>query len=232
MIKTIYGPFIALCLLWSACASVKPPAADPGLYIAANELPVKIKDGWLTAKTITLGDFSTSSRTNGIAANTPAKQFKNTADAFYFTVKGRDAELPVQVLATGKITFSNRPLPASLSALPGDAPLWYIFAGATAQDPLKSWELLLKRNIAFLELNYNKPAGILRSSTDEIRVTAHNRYGVRNSTDRICYEFQFKGVPIAAVLTGENPRAWINAKADASLQRTLAAVMLGLLFRQ
>ncbi|MGN6508958.1 MAG: hypothetical protein ACTHLD_05815 [Chitinophaga sp.] len=231
MIKTIYGPIAALCLLLTACASVKPPAADPGLYIAANEQPVKIKDGWLTAKTITLGDYGTSSRTNGIAAHTPAKQFRNTQDAFYFTVKGHDAELPLQVLGTRKITFSGRPLPAVLNDLPGDEPLWYIYAGATAQDPLKSWELLLKKNIAFLELNGNKPAGVLRSSTDAIRVTAHNRYGARNSTDRICYEFQLKGVPVAAVLTGENPRAWINAKVDANLQRTLAAVMLGLLFR-
>ncbi|RPD38482.1 hypothetical protein [Chitinophaga barathri] len=231
MIKTIYGPVIALCLLFTACATVKKPAADPGLYIAANELPVKIKDGWLTAKTLTLGAYTTSSRTNGVAANTPAKQFKSTSDAFYFTVKGQDAELPVQVLSTGKITFSNRPLPAYLNTLPGDAPLWYIFAGGTAQDPLKSWELLLKKNIAFLELNDNKPVGILRSSTDEIRITAHNRYGIRNSTEKICYEFQLKGVPVAAVVTGENPRAWIHSKADANLQRTLAAIMLGLLFK-
>ena len=104
MIKTIYGPAIALCLLFSACTTVKKTVADPGLYIAANEQPVKIKDGWLTAKTITLGAYTTTSRTNGLAANTPARQFKSTSDAFYFTVKGQDAEQPVQVLSTGKIT--------------------------------------------------------------------------------------------------------------------------------
>lgn len=231
MIKTIYRPVIALCLLLTACATVKKPVADPGLYIAANEQPVKIKDGWLTAKTITLGAYTTTSRTNGVAANTPAKQFKSTADAFYFNVKTQDAELPVQVLSTGKITFSNRPLPAYLSTLAGDAPLWYMFVGGTAQDPLKSWELLLKKNIAFLELNDNKTVGILRSSTEEIRITAHNRFGIRNSTEKICYEFQLKGVPVAAVLTGETPKVWLHTKVDAGLQRTLAAVMLGLLFR-
>lgn len=231
MIKTIYGPAIALCLLFTACATVKKTAADPGLYITANEQPVKIKDGWLTAKTITLGAYATTSRTNGVAANTPAKQFKSTSDAFHFTVKGQDAELPVQVLSTGKITFSSRPLPAYLSTLPADAPLWYMFVGGTAQDPLKSWELLLKKNIVFLELNENKPVGILRSSTDEIRITAHNRFGIRNSTENICYEFQLKGVPVAAVLTGDTQKVWLHAKADASLQRALAAVMLGLLFR-
>ena len=107
-----------------------------------------------------------------------------------------------------------------------------MFVGGTVQDPLKSWELLLKKNIVFLELNDNKPVGILRSSADEIRITAHNRYGIRNSTEKICYEFQLKGVPVAAVLTGETPKVWLHAKADAGLQRTLAAVMLGLLFKQ
>lgn len=233
MIKTFCRLIPALCLLLAACTSTKPVVQkkDPGLYLDAHELPVKVQDGWLTAKTISVGSYSTSSRTNGVASNTPAKQFKNVSDAFYFTVKATDVQLPVQVLSTPRITFSNRPLPGYLDELAGDAPFWYIHIGASALEPLKSWELILKRSISFLELNDNKPVGILRSASDEIRITAHNRFGIRNSYEKTCFEFQLKGVPVAAVMTGDNPRAWIHEKADAALQQTLTAAMLALVFK-
>lgn len=233
MIKTFFRLVPALCLLLAACTSTKPVVQkkDPGLYLDAHELTVKIQDGWLTAKTISIGDYSTSSRTNGVAANTPAKQFRNVSDAFYFTVKATDVQMPVQVLSTPRITFSNRPMPEPLDALAGDVPLWYFHIGATVLEPLKSWELILKRSISFLELNENKPAGVLRSASDEIRVTAHNRFGIRNSYENTCYEFQLRGVPVAAVMTGDKPRAWIHPKADAALQQTLVAAMLAIVFK-
>lgn len=233
MIKTFYRLIPALCLLLAACTSTKPVVQkkDPGLYLDAHELPVKISDGWLSAKTISMGSYATSSRTNGVASNTPAKQFKNVSDAFYFTVKATDVQLPVQVLSTPRITFSNRPLPAHLETLAGDASLWYIHIGASALEPLKSWELILKRSISFLELNDNKPVGVLRSASDEIRITAHNRFGIRNSYEKTCFEFQLRGVPVAAVVTGDKPKAWIHAKADAALQQTLTAAMLALVFK-
>ena len=234
MIKTFYRLVPVFCLLMAACTTTKKTVVqkkDPGLYLDAHELPVKIQDGWLSAKTISAGNYTTTSRTNGVASNTPAKQFKNVTDAFYFTVKATDVQLPVQVLSTPRITFSNRPMPLYLDALAGDASLWYIHIGASALEPLKSWELILKRSISFLELNDNKPVGILRSVSDEIRVTAHNRFGIRNSYEKMCFEFQLKGVPVAAVIPGENPRAWIHEKADAALQQTLTAAMLALVFK-
>ncbi|WP_298716461.1 hypothetical protein [Chitinophaga sp.] len=229
MIKSLSG-FAAACLLLAGCG-VSKNATQTGLYTAANEVTVKTDDGWFSAKTISLGDYATTSRTNGIPSGAPAKQWKNTSDAFYFTVKNGSSQLPVQVLSTPRITFSARTFPGWFPVMGNDAPLWYIHAGATAADPLKSWEMIVKRNIAFLELNDNKAVGILRSNTDELKVTAHNRYGAVNSADRICYEFQLKGIPVAAVLTGKDQRAWLQKELDPATRETLAAVMLGLLFR-
>lgn len=229
MMKSLSGLAVA-CLLMAGCGVTKT-ASSPGLYTSANEMSVKTDDGWFSAKTISIGEFSTSSRTNGIPSGAPAKQWKNVSDAFYFTLKNGGAQLPVQVLSTPRITFSARTFPGWFPAMGNDAPLWYIHAGATAADPLKSWEMILKRNIAFLELNDNKVIGILRSPTDELKVTAHNRYGAVNSADKICYEFQFKGMPVAAVLTGKDQRAWLQKELDPAMRETLAAMMLGLLFR-
>jgi len=228
----MYRLLIMGCLPFLACSVVKPTTVKaPDLYTTENELAVKIKDGWLSAKTVSLGAYNTSSRSNGVADHSPAKQIKQAGDAFYFTLKGKDVQLPVQVLSTNAITFSNRTLPSYLNGLPGDAPLWYIHVGATALMPLKTWELILKRNLSFLELNENKPVGVLRSATEEIRVTVHNRFGIRNSYEKTCYEFQLKGIPVAAVITGDAPRAWINTKADADLQQTLSGAMAALLFK-
>lgn len=234
MARTIFSSAAAFGILLAACSAPKPAVVkkDPGLYIQPHEMAVKVKDGWLTAKTITLGDYTTSSRTNGVAANTPPKQWRSVTDAFYFTVRTGEEQFPVQVLATPRITFSNRPLPAYLNALGGDAPLWYMTLGAVSSAPLKSWEFILKRNISFLELNDNKPVGVLRSATDELRVTAHNRYGTRNSYEKVCYEFQLKGIPVAAVIPGEAPLVWMHEKADAAMRQTLAGAMLALVFNE
>ena len=228
----MYRLLIMGCLPFLACSVVKPTIVKaPDLYTTENELAVKIKDGWLSAKTISLGSYNTSSRSNGVADHSPAKQIKQASDAFYFTLKGKDVQIPVQLLSTNAIAFSNRTLPSYLNGLPGDAPLWYIHVGATALTPLKTWELILKRNLSFLELNENKPVGVLRSATEEIRVTVHNRFGIRNSYEKTCYEFQLKGIPVAAVIVGDAPKAWINTKADADLQQTLSGAMAALLFK-
>ncbi|SIO47272.1 hypothetical protein [Chitinophaga niabensis] len=228
----MYRLLIMGCLPFLACSVVKPTIVKaPDLYTTENELAVKIKDGWLSAKTISLGSYNTTSRSNGVADHSPAKQIKQASDAFYFTLKGKDVQVPVQLLSTNAISFSNRTLPSYLNGLPGDAPLWYIHVGATALTPLKTWELILKRNLSFLELNENKPVGVLRSATEEIRVTVHNRFGIRNSYEKTCYEFQLKGIPVAAVIVGDAPKAWIYTKADADLQQTLSAAMAALLFR-
>ncbi|WP_423736934.1 hypothetical protein [Chitinophaga caseinilytica] len=229
MIKSLTG-FAAACLLLAGCGVTKP-ASPTGLYTSANELAVKTDDGWFSAKTISIGDYITSSRTNGIPSGAPARQWKNVSDAYYFTVKNGSSQVPVQVLSTPRITFSARTFPGWFPNMGSDAPLWYVHVGATAADPLKSWELIVKRNIAFLELNDNKVTGILRSPTEELKVTAHNRYGAVNSADKICYEFQWKGIAVAAVLTGKDQRVWLQKELDPALRETLAAVMLGLLFR-
>ncbi len=230
MIKSLTG-IAATCILLLAGCGVTKTAKAPGLYSSANELAVKTDDGWFSAKTISLGDYSTTSRTNGVQSGSPAKQWKNVSDAFSFTSKNGGSQLPVQVLSTPRITFSSRTFPAWFPVTGNDAPLWYIHVGANAADPLKSWELILKRNIVFLELNDNKPVGILRSAADELKVTAHNRYGAVNSADKICYEFQLKGMPVAALLMGKEPRVWLQKELDPALRETLAATMLGLLFR-
>lgn len=216
-----------------SCTATKQPANNTNsgnnLYSQAQEWPVKVNDGWLTAKTISYGLYTTSSRKNGVA-ETMGSFIKDPKNPFSFYVSGNDERILVQTMNTNRIAFSNRDLPAVLKDLDGSAPLSYTLINGTKNEPLKRWEMILK-SPGYLELNNNKQAGILRCADTDIRITAHNRFGKVNSYEKVCYEFQYRGQPVAAVIAGDKPRVWVSKDAPAETTKTLAAAIGALLLR-
>ncbi|HWV65237.1 hypothetical protein [Chitinophaga sp.] len=212
-------------LLWS-CTTTKPTITKSSLYTNDQEWPVKVKDGWLTAKTISFGLYSTTSRKNGVAEATFIKDPKN---AFNFYLNGNEEHLLIQTMNTTAIVFSNRDLPSYLSGLPAGTELRYALINGTRNEPLKRWEMIVK-NPHYLELNENKPAGVLRSTDTDIRITANNRYGKVNSYENVCYEFQYRGQPVAAVIPGEKPRVWMSREVPPEIGKTLSAAIAAFLF--
>ena len=204
--------------------------SQKGLYIPSQEWPVTISDGWFTSKTISYGAYTTSSRKNGIADATTVSFIKDPKNAFNFIVSGQDEAILVQVVQTSHIAFSNRSLPSFLDNMPADAPFYYTLINGSKNDPLKRWELILK-DVTYLELNDNKPAGVLRSGDEEIRITAHNNFGTKNSYENICFEFHTRRKEIAAVIPGAKPRVWMSAETPLTLQPIMAAAMGALLLR-
>lgn len=223
MVRTL---FISLLLI-TCCTTAY---SQKGLYTAAQEWPVSISDGWFTAKTISYGPYTTADRKNGIADATAVNFIKDPQAPFNFVVSGQDEKILVQELSALHIAFSSRSLPSFLDNMPATAPYSYVQINGTKNEPLKRWELILKA-VTYLELNDNKPAGILRSEKDEIRITAHNNFGIKNSYENICYEFHYHRKEIAAVIPGEKPRVWMSADVPATLQPILAAAIGALLLR-
>ncbi len=219
------------CLLLCQCSSVKKTAAPANdLYTSAQEWTVTINDGWFSAKTIQYGAYTTADRKNGIAAAVNIAFIKNASNAFNFLVKDKAEGILVQTLNTPLISFTGRKLPDWLEKQAPNTPLFYGLINGIQSEPLVRWELVLK-SPHYLELNANKPAGLLRSPAEDIRITAHNRFGVMNSYEKVCYEFQYHGVPVAAVMPGAQPRVWVSKQVTASKEKILAAAIGALLLR-
>lgn len=221
--KQILAALIPL-LLWS-CSTPKKTQTTASLYSNDQELVTKVKDGWLTAKTVSFGPYSTSSRKNGVAETTFVKDPKN---AFNFYLNGNNEHLLIQTMNTTAIAFTNRNLPSYLSSLAGSTDLRYTLINGTQNEPLKRWEMIVK-SPHYLELNDNKPVGVLRSTDTDIRITAHNRFGKVNSYENVCYEFQYRGQPVAAVIPGDKPRVWVSREATPEMSKTLSAAIAAFL---
>lgn len=220
-------PFFLLLplLLWSCSTTKKTGNTPASLYTTDQEWVVKVKDGWLTAKTVSFGLYSTTSRRNGVAEATFVKSPEN---AFNFYLNGNGEHLLVQTMGTTAIVFSNRSLPAYLSGLAAGTALRYTLINGTKNEPLQRWEMIVK-SPHYLELNENKPVGVLRSTETDIRITAHNRFGKVNSYENVCYEFQYRGQPVAAILTGEQPKVWMSREVNPEMSKTLAAAIAAFL---
>lgn len=230
----MFNPFsmsrslLTLLLLIVSCNFV---SAQNGLYTPAQEWPVKISDGWFTAKTISFGPFNTSSRKNGIADAAAVSFIKDPLSPFSIRVSGKEENILIQVIQAAHVAFSGHSLPSFLDNMSATAVFSYIMINGTKNEPLKRWEVILK-DVTYLELNENKPAGVLRSADDEVRITAHNRFGAKNSYENICYEFHIRRQVVAAVVTGAQPRVWMSAEMEGrSFQPVLAAAIGALLVR-
>jgi hypothetical protein len=205
--------------------------AQKGLYTTQQEWPVKINDGWFTARTISFGPYSTSSRKNGIADAAALTFIKEPLHPFNFRVTGKEEDILIQVIQAAHIAFSSYSLPSFLDNMPATALFTYIQINGSKNEPLKRWELVAK-DVNYLELNENKPAGVLRTADEEIRISAHNQFGAKNSYENICYEFHIRRQVVAAVVTGANPRVWMSAEMEGKpLQPILAAAIGALLIR-
>ncbi|WP_343667298.1 hypothetical protein [Chitinophaga sp.] len=218
--------FRTLFLLFSTLTAV----AQKGL----TEVPVTIKDGWFTAKTISFDKYTTSDRKNGIDQPASFSFIKNPIDAFNFlllcdTCK-HDSKAHIQALYTPRIAFSDRSLPSVLEHVDANNKLAYIVI-QVADSALNNWEMIL-RNMTYLDLNDNKQAGILRSSQGEFKVTANNHFGIVNSYENIRYEFVYRKRVVAAVIPGNNPRVWLDLSNLKEEQRiVVAAAIAALLLR-
>jgi len=223
----MFRNLLTLVLLLTCCSHI----SAQGLYTAAQEWPVKISDGWFTARTISFGEYTTSSRKNGIADREVVSFIKDPINPFNCRVSGKEENILIQVIQAAHVAFSGHSLPSFLDNMPATAVFSYILINGTKIEPLKRWEMILK-DVNYLELNENKPAGILRSADDELRITAHNRFGTTNSYENICYEFHIRRQVVAAVVTGAHPRVWMSAEMDGKpLQPVLVAAIGALLVR-
>ena len=102
--------YLLYALLCFSCSTVKKtPAPSLDLYSAAQEWPVKINDGWLSAKTISYGSYATTSRRNGISSAANISFVKAAENAFNFNVKDSTEQILVQALNTPAVTFQAVP---------------------------------------------------------------------------------------------------------------------------
>lgn len=226
----------ALCIVaLTACSSTKPATQQPAavskqLYTNDQAWAVKIDDGWFTAKTITFGPYHTSSRTNGVVKDTSLRFIRDPKEAFSFNISSQEEKITVQTLYTSRIAFLSHPLPSFLNNLPPTTPLFYTLIKSTGQPPLPRWEMILKKP-TYLELNDNKIVGILRTEKEEIRISAHNKFGIVNAYEKLTFEFRLHGQPVAAVMPGEQPSVWVSQTVSTATRPVLAAAIAALLCR-
>jgi hypothetical protein len=221
--------YLLTVLLVIACSTAG--FSQKGLYDPSQEWPVKIDDGWFTARTLSFGPYNTTSRKNGIDRDSDVPFAKSAQHSFNFRLTGNGENLLIQVIQAAHIALSGLSLPPFLDKMPATALFTYAGINGGKNEPLKQWQLLLK-DMTYLELNENKQAGILRSTETEIRITANNQFGTKNSYENICYEFHLRKQVLAAVVTGEHPRIWMSAEMKENpLQPVLAAAISALLVR-
>ncbi|PUZ28485.1 hypothetical protein DCC81_03090 [Chitinophaga parva] len=228
-IYTMNKYLLLLCCLVTACTTTRPKYTDPGLYTIPQEWATSLHDGWFSARTYSLGKYSTGSRQGGIAKAGLPLAIQHPTDAYFYTVSGPSGSLAVQTLNTVRVVFGDRPLPAYLSSVAGTTPVFY----ALVNDPVQSmarWELLL-RNASYLELNQDAPIGVLQLDKVSYRVTAHNHFGTINSYEKVTYEIQDHGKPLAAVMPGAVPRVWVSSTVTPQQEALFAAVISTLLLR-
>jgi hypothetical protein len=227
-------------LLWG-CATTKSTTTASGLYTEEQEWPVSINDGWLTAKTISFGPYKTTPRVNG-----PITTFiRNQKDPFYFYLEGNGARINIQSTGATGVSFSSQVLPKYFNTLAPNVAVKYsaitngFKSNIPASDTLFKWEMIVKA-AHYLELNSNKPVGVLRVQENPqgihnnlnpgFRINANNRFGKVNSYENICYEFYSDNNKlIAAVVPGEKPRVWMDKHVDNFNKNLLAAAIASLL---
>ncbi|SHL90514.1 hypothetical protein SAMN05444266_105424 [Chitinophaga jiangningensis] len=218
---------ILLLLITGTAAAQRFPKDD--LYDTVNQWRVSIDDGWFTAKTITYGGYTTSSRKNGISPAL-APTIKTPGKAFHFDVSSNGNTITVQAAEVTHIAFLNSDLPDFLAKASDKATLYYTLFDVPANKAGSRWEMILKAS-TYMELNADKPAGILRTAKEDIRITANNRFGPANSYEQLCYVFKQGKKSVAAVIPGDAPRVWVRKGLDESTVQVLAAAIGALLLR-
>lgn len=223
--------FMLCCLLFALTGYTTPNSDDKPkeLYTPENEWATVLHDGLFTAKSFSIGAYKTGSRSNGTSAQGLPPSIKHPKDAFYYTISGPNDTLNVQTLNTVHVVFAERDLPSFLDKAAADAAFFFALLRQPSH-PEVQWELIMKQP-TYLDLNDDKPVGVLTLDKTTYRITAHNHFGIVNSYEKITYEIQERGKPLAAVMPGAQPKVWVSKTVTREQEVLFAGVISALLFR-
>ena len=228
--KVIRYTFITVGLLVfiASCGMLKNGHSD-ALYNKHNREKVKIKKGLFSAPRALFGSFTTTAVDKGVTKR--VIPFKTRQEPFHFSLNEQEvAKVSVQAAYTDKESLADKDLPASFSSAAISNIFYAWISGSTANN-LDNWELIVK-NPSYEELSSNAEIGILRSSNAEISVHASNRPGGSGGYDALCFEFQLKGIAVAAVQTkGKRQYVWMQQGLNEEVKYAIAGAAAALLLR-
>lgn len=220
----------AVCFLWmTASCGLLNKSADSSLYNKRDREKVKIKKGLFSAKRASFGHYSTSPIEDDV--NQRIISFATQQDPFHFTLSENDeARVSVQAVYTDKNSLEDKTLPASFHQA-DIKKIFYAWISGSTVNNLNNWELIVK-NPSYEELAQNAMIGVLRSSSEEVEVHANSRSGNVQSYESLTYEFQLKGIPVAAVqVNGKRKYVWIRSILNEEIKNAVTGAMAALLLK-
>lgn len=229
MKKSVYTIAAVCLMLLTASCGILNKKSDHSLYNKHNREKVKIKDGLFSAKKVFFGIYSTTSIEDGV--NKSIVSLSHLHQPFHFTLMENEANtVSVQAANTDKESLKDKTLPESFSQSASKKIFYAWISGSTANN-LNNWELILK-NPSYEELAKNDIVGVLRSSEEDIDVHANSRSGDIQSYDALCYEFQLKGIPIAAVqVAGKRKYVWMQQTLKKDIKNAVTGAIAALLLK-
>lgn len=227
MKKISYVMAAVLFLSFASCGTLKKNAVDT-LYNKHNREKVKVKKGLFSSSRAAFGDFTTNSMKDGVDKRIIS--FSKREQPFHFTLSEKETPLvKVQALYTDKASLSGKELPSSFYDA-GITKVFYAWISGSTANNLNNWELLLK-NPSYEELSKDAVIGALRSSNDIIDVHANDRSGHHNY-DELTYEFQLRGIPVAAVqVNGRRKYVWMEPGLSPEVKYAIAGAISALLLK-
>lgn len=218
---------IALAVVLGSCGTTRR-TAENDFYNKHNELKVKAKNGLFSSLHFTFGPYSTGEKASGV--DKQIISFATSRAPSHFSITDGDGHTSaVQAVYTDKRSLEDKRLPEALDTI-RYGEIFYAWIRGGSQNALKNWELMVK-NPTYTQLADNQEVGVLRSLTDLIEIHANNRFGSPDSYDNMCFEFQLRGVPVAAVTVNGLVRIWIDRHLDDQTKFAVAAAIASLLMR-
>lgn len=229
MKRICYALAVLALLFISSCGTLRNGSGST-LYNKHNRDKVKIKDGLFSSPRAYFGNFATSSIDRGV--NKQLISFKKLQDPFHFTLtENETTSVKVEAVYTTKASFKKKELPEIFSYSDVQK-IFYAWISGSSANTLKNWELIVK-NPSYQELSGNGITGVLRSADDELEIHANNRSGNSQSYDELCFEFQLKGIPIAAVqVNGKKKYVWMQSTLSDEIKYAVAGAMAALLLKE
>ncbi len=226
--KKINYVLMALMVLSVTSCGIFKNEATSSLYNKHNRERVKVKKGLFSSRRASFGNFSTNSIKDGVDKRIIS--FNKKENPFHFTLsEGENMLINVQALYTDKPSLSGKELPSSFYSA-NISKIFYAWISGSAASNLNNWELILK-NPSYEELAQNAIVGELRSSNDFIDVHSNDRSGNHNY-DGLTYEFQLKGLPIAAVqVNGKRKYVWMESGLNQEVRLALAGAISAILLK-
>ncbi len=220
----------AVCFLWmSASCGILNKGSDGSLYNKRDREKVKIKKGLFSAKRASFGHYSTTPIEDNVDQRIIS--FATQQGAFHFTLsENEEATVNVQAVYTDKNSLDNKRLPTTFYQA-DIKKIFYAWISGSAVNNLNNWELIVK-NPSYEELTQNAVIGVLRSSSEEVEVHANSRSGDVQSYESLTYEFQLKGIPVAAVqVNGRRKYIWIRSILNEEIKNAVVGAMAALLLK-